>query len=61
MEAGKLEIYTFLPEQVLKDADFDAMGIDEFLTYLARARYVEEQLETMHADAIRMALHPEST
>lgn len=42
MTAGKLEILRYVPQMFLKDKSIDEMEIDEFMDYIAMARYVEE-------------------
>lgn len=54
-EGGKLEIMSFLPASLLKDVDLDEMDIATFLQYLAKARYLEEIRQIMHANGILMA------
>lgn len=46
MEAGELEILTFLPPVLLKKSVAD-MNMDEFLENLAKARYVRNILESV--------------
>ena len=42
MESGLLEIYRFLPPALLEDFDIEEIGLDEFLRYVAKARYIQE-------------------
>ena len=37
-----LEIYRFLPPPCLEQFKVDNMDLDEFLRYVAKARYIEE-------------------
>lgn len=46
MEAGELEILTFLPPGLLKKSIAD-MNMDEFLESLAKARFVRNILESV--------------
>ncbi|MBS7140692.1 MAG: hypothetical protein KH110_10340 [Clostridiales bacterium] len=41
-EAGRLEILHFVPPDCLGQADLEHMELDEFLHYLAMARYIQE-------------------
>ncbi len=52
MEAGLLEIHRFLPPALLEGFDLEAMDFEEFLRYVARARYVQELEENIVARAI---------
>ena len=42
VESGLLEIYRFLPPALLEDFDIEEIGLDEFLRYVAKARYIQE-------------------
>ena len=44
VESGLLEIYRFLPPALLEDFDIEEIGLDEFLRYVAKARYIQESL-----------------
>ena len=46
VESGLLEIYRFLPPALLE------IGLDEFLRYVAKARYIQELEERIVAQAI---------
>ena len=46
VESGLLEIYRFLPPALLEDFDIEEIGLDEFLRYVAKARYI--QLSLIH-------------
>ena len=46
VESGLLEIYRFLPPALLEDFD-----IEEFLRYVAKARYIQELEERIVAQA----------
>ena len=52
MEAGLLEIHRFLPPALLEGFDIEAIGLDEFLRYVAKARYIQELEEGIVARAI---------
>lgn len=52
VESGLLEIYRFLPPALLEDFDIEAIGLDEFLRYVAKARYIQELEERIVAQAI---------
>lgn len=41
VESGLLEIYRFLPPALLEDFDIEEIGLDEFLRYVAKARYIQ--------------------
>ena len=41
-----------LPEALLKDADFEKMGVEEFLGYLAKARYLQDVWANIFTKAI---------
>lgn len=43
---------SFLPNALLKEIDWETIGIETFLGYLAKARYLEEIQEIIHANAI---------
>ena len=49
VEAGLLEIHRFLPPALLEGFD---IGLDEFLRYVAKARYIQELEEGIVARAI---------
>lgn len=56
MEAGLLEIYTFLPPPLLEGFDPEKMDdLDLFLEWVAKARYVQELKEGVIARAIAKA------
>ena len=40
-DAGMLEIYRFVPPALLEGKSFEDMEIDEFLGYIAKARYIQ--------------------
>ena len=42
VEAGLLEIHRFLPPALLEGFDIEEIGLDEFLRYVAKARYIQE-------------------
>ena len=46
VESGLLEIYRFLPPALLEDFDIEEIGLDEFLRYVAKARYIQELEES---------------
>lgn len=52
MDAGLLEIHRFLPPACLEGFDIDTIGIEDFLRYVARARYVQELEQAIVARAI---------
>ena len=52
MEAGLLEIHRFLPPALLEGFDIEEIGLDEFLRYVAKARYIHELEEGIVARAI---------
>ena len=52
VESGLLEIYRFLPPALLEDFDIEEIGLDEFLRYVAKARYIQELEERIVAQAI---------
>lgn len=52
VEAGLLEIHHFLPPALLEGFDIEAIGLDEFLRYVAKARYIQELEEGIVARAI---------
>ena len=52
VEAGLLEIHRFLPPALLEDFDIEEIGLDEFLRYVAKARYIQEIEERIVAQAI---------
>lgn len=52
MEAGLLEIYRFLPTPLLEGFDPEKVEIGEFLSYIAKARYVQELEKNIVARAI---------
>lgn len=55
VDAGLLEIYRFLPPALLEGFDVEEMGLDEFLGYVAKARYVQGLEEDIIARAIAEA------
>ncbi|PWM25661.1 MAG: hypothetical protein DBX48_06360 [Limosilactobacillus fermentum] len=52
VEAGLLEIYRFLPPVCLEGFDIEAIDLEEFIKYVARARYVQEIEQGIVARAI---------
>ena len=52
VEAGLLEIHRFLPPALLEGFDIEEIGLDEFLRYVAKARYIQELEEGIVARAI---------
>lgn len=52
IEAGLLEIYRFLPPAYLEGFDIEAIDLEEFMGYVARARYVQELEQGIMARAI---------
>lgn len=52
IEAGLLEIYRFLPPPLLEHFDLEAMDLEEFLSFVARARYIEELEKNIVARAV---------
>ncbi len=52
VEAGLLEIHCFLPPALLEGFDIEEIGLDEFLRYVAKARYIQELEEGIVARAI---------
>lgn len=42
MEAGLLEIHRYLPPALLEGFDLESLSLEEFLRYIARARYIRE-------------------
>jgi hypothetical protein len=52
VEAGLLEIYRFLPPPLLEGFDPEKMELEEFLGYIAKARYVQELEKNIVARAI---------
>ena len=52
VESGLLEIYRFLPPALLEGFDIEEIGLDEFLRYVAKARYIQELEEGIVARAI---------
>lgn len=52
VESGLLEIHRFLPPALLEDFDIEAIDLDEFLRYVAKARYIQEIEEGIVARAI---------
>lgn len=61
MLAGELEIYTFLPDCLQREyrRTRDRMSVNEFLHWLAKARYIEQLQETITANAIIRAFGEE--
>jgi hypothetical protein len=47
-----LEIYRFLPPALLEGFDLEAIGLDEFVGYVAKARFVQELEKDIVARAI---------
>lgn len=58
-EAGLLEIHRYLPPALLEQFDMERLDMDEFLWYVARARYVQELETSVVARAIAMAFSEE--
>ena len=52
VETGLLEIHRFLPPALLEGFDIEEIGLDEFLRYVAKARYIQELEEGIVARAI---------
>lgn len=53
IESGLLEIYRFLPPPLLEHFDPEALdGLDEFLDYVAKARYIQELEQGIVARAV---------
>ena len=52
VEAGLLEIYRFLPPALLEGFDVEAIDFEEFLGYVAKARYIQELEENIVARAV---------
>lgn len=52
MEAGLLEVYRFLPLALLEEFDIEKLDLDEFIRYIAKARYIQEIEEGILARAI---------
>ena len=52
MEAGLLEVYRFLPPALLEGFDTEKLDLDEFIRYIAKARYIQEIEEGILARAI---------
>lgn len=42
LDSAELEIRRFVPPSLLQDVDFGAIEIDELVTLVAKARYVEK-------------------
>lgn len=55
MEAGLLEIYRFLPPACLEGFDVETMDFEEFIGYIAKARYIEKLEENLLTRAILSA------
>lgn len=52
VEAGLLEIYRYVPPPLLERLDPEAIDLDEFLDYLAKARYIQELEQGIVARAV---------
>ena len=52
MDAGLLEIYRYVPQEMLKEVDLSQAGLDPFARHLAMARYLEEVQANVIADAL---------
>ena len=52
IDAGRLEILSFLPEPVLKGVDLDTIDLPEFMRYLAQARYLQEVWKNVIVSAV---------
>jgi len=55
VEAGLLEIYRFLPPACLEGFDVETMDFEEFIRYIAKARYIEKLEENLLTRAILSA------
>jgi len=55
VEAGLLEIYRFLPPACLEGFDVETMDFEEFIGYIAKARYIEKLEENLLTRAILSA------
>lgn len=54
-QAGRLEILRYLPPTLLEGIELDDMDLDEFLSLLAQARYLEDLESGVIARAIAAA------
>ena len=52
VESGLLEIYRFLPPALLEDFDIEENDVDEFLGWVAKARFMQELEEGIVTRAI---------
>lgn len=52
IEAGLLEIYRYVPPPLLEQFDPEAIDLEEFLDYLAKARYMQEVEQGIVARAV---------
>jgi hypothetical protein len=52
VEAGLLEIHRFLPPALLEGFDVETIDFEEFLGYVAKARFIQELEEGIVARAI---------
>lgn len=52
VESGLLEIHRFLPPTLLEDFDIETIDFEEFLRWVAKARYIQELEENIVARAI---------
>lgn len=52
VETGLLKIHRFLPPALLEGFNIEEIGLDEFLRYVAKARYIQELEEGIVARAI---------
>ena len=52
VEAGLLEIYRYVPPPLLERFDPEAIDLDEFLEYLAKAIYIQELEQGIVARAV---------
>lgn len=59
VETGWLEIQRYVPAALLEGIDLEQLEMEEFIQYLAKARYVAELEEITMANAIIKALRPE--
>lgn len=62
MQAGELEIYSFLPGPFLRKYEKrrDKMDVGEFIGWLAKARYLAEIRQISITNAIIQAFNPEN-
>lgn len=62
MQAGELEIYSYLPAPFLREYEKqrDKMNVSEFIGWLAKARYLAEIRQISITNAIIQAFNPEN-